>query len=61
MTTCRFCPTAARGVCCSSHGDLLCHRCYRMTHFVEVCVAGCTACKAEGLPVSLIRGVKEQS
>lgn len=34
--------------CCSSHGARLCHRCYRLTHFVEVC--GCQKCDAEGLP-----------
>ncbi|MEV5819239.1 hypothetical protein AB0L22_08700 [Micromonospora haikouensis] len=44
---------AADGVCCSSHGKHLCHLCYRRTHFVEVCVAGCTQCTAEGLPVRL--------
>lgn len=55
MTTCRFCSTAAAGICCSSHNDELCHRHYRLTHFVELCVEGCTACAAEGLPVKLRR------
>jgi hypothetical protein len=41
---------AATGPCCSSHGKALCHRCYRRTHFVEVCVAGCSDCAREGLP-----------
>lgn len=36
--------------CCSSHDKNLCHRCYRQTHFVEVCVASCSACAREGLP-----------
>lgn len=39
----------ADGICCSSHGKRLCHGCYRQTHFVEVCVAGCSACTREGL------------
>lgn len=47
---CVRCPTPAQGVCCSSHGKALCHRCYRLTHFVEVCAEGCKACQAEGLP-----------
>lgn len=42
--------TARPGVCCSSHGKRLCHLCYRRTHFVEVCVAGCKDCAAENLP-----------
>jgi hypothetical protein len=41
------------GLCCSSHRKELCHRCYRRTHFVEVCVAGCSACAREGLSVKL--------
>jgi hypothetical protein len=41
----------AEGVCCSSHGKVLCHGCYRRTHFVERCVANCTSCAAEGIPV----------
>lgn len=41
------------GVCCSAHNKQLCHLCYRRTHFVEVCVAGCSECAAEGLPVKL--------
>jgi hypothetical protein len=41
------------GLCCSSHRKGLCHRCYRRTHFVEVCVAGCSACAREGLSVKL--------
>lgn len=41
------------GTCCSSHGKQLCHGCYRLTHFVQVCVAGCRDCVAEGLPVNL--------
>lgn len=40
--------TRADGVCCSSHDRRLCHRCYRLTHFVEVC--GCAACDRENLP-----------
>lgn len=48
---CERCTTAAAvSRCCSSHGKNLCHRCYRQTHFVEVCVAGCSACAREGLP-----------
>lgn len=45
--------TPAAGTCCTSHGKKLCHLCYRRTHFVDVCVAGCTECAAEGLPVLL--------
>lgn len=37
------------GLCCSSHKRALCHGCYRRTHFVEICVPGCTGCEAEGL------------
>lgn len=44
---------AAAGECCSSHGRRLCHLCYRRTHWVEVCVAGCPDCASEGLPVCL--------
>lgn len=43
----------AAGICCSSHNKPLCHHCYRITHFVEVCVPGCKECAAELLPVSL--------
>ncbi|XTZ18155.1 hypothetical protein ACQSSU_12675 [Micromonospora echinospora] len=55
VPTCSRCETtpAAPGICCSSHGKRLCHLCYRRTHFVEVCVAGCSDCAAEGLPVNL--------
>jgi hypothetical protein len=45
--------TPASAVCCSTHNALLCHRCYRRTHFVEVCVEGCTDCAREGLDVRL--------
>ena len=48
----RFAPA----VCCESHGGLLCHRCYRLTHFVEVCGEACPLCRAEGLPVILRAG-----
>lgn len=48
----------AAGPCCSSHQEDLCHRCYRLTHFVEVCVAGCTACAREGLPLVLSPGAQ---
>jgi hypothetical protein len=41
--------TPAVGFCCSSHEKRLCHRCYRRTHFVEVCVPGCQDCKREDL------------
>jgi hypothetical protein len=61
MTKCRFCTAAAVGVCCSSHNESLCHRCYRGTHFVEVCVKGCTSCEAEGLPVVMRRAGKATS
>jgi hypothetical protein len=30
-------------LCCSSHKRVLCHFCYRVTHFVEVCP--CQKCK----------------
>ncbi len=45
--------TDADTLCCSSHQALLCHGCYRRTHFGEVCVEGCPACAREGLPVAL--------
>lgn len=52
--SCERCKVAyANGRCCSSHGKLLCHGCYRRTHFVELCAAGCPACASEGLPVNL--------
>lgn len=52
--TCEFCKKApAAEICCSSHAKNLCHRCYRVTHFCELCVAGCSRCAAEGLPVNL--------
>jgi hypothetical protein len=41
--------TEARGLCCSSHNAPLCHRCYRRTHFVDVCIEGCQDCAREGL------------
>lgn len=41
--------TESAGLCCSSHNAALCHGCYRVTHFVEVCVTGCSACEREGL------------
>lgn len=34
--------------CCSSHDAVMCHLCYRLTHFVEVC--DCPTCLADGLP-----------
>ena len=43
--------TPADQLCCSSHNALLCHGCYRRTHFVEVCIAGCAACTRENLPL----------
>lgn len=39
------------GVCCSSHSRRLCHSCYRVSHFVEVCSPTCEHCITEGLPV----------
>lgn len=50
---CIRCHGNADSLCCTAHKALLCHRCYRQTHFVEVCVAGCTACARENLPVIL--------
>ncbi|MFE9955875.1 hypothetical protein [Micromonospora sp. NPDC005299] len=41
------------GQCCSAHNKRLCHLCYRLTHWVEVCTADCPACAAENLPVKL--------
>jgi len=41
------------GQCCSAHGKRLCHRCYRTTHYVEVCTVGCEACTRERLPLVL--------
>lgn len=52
--TCSRCKVApSTGVCCSSHNTLLCHYCYRRTHFVEICVEGCRLCAGEGLDVRL--------
>lgn len=49
--TCVHCKErAAVGECCSAHRARLCHTCYRVTHFVEVCGEHCSACRAEGLP-----------
>ncbi|MFY1686423.1 hypothetical protein [Plantactinospora sp. WMMB782] len=45
--------TPAAGTCCSSHDKLLCHRCYRLTHFVERCTESCRECAAESLPLIL--------
>lgn len=55
---CRLCGTAGApnadvSTCCSSHLWDLCHRCYRRTHFVQVCVEGCRSCERQGLPVVL--------
>lgn len=50
LPPCIRCRTAeSTGTCCSTHGKLLCHRCYRRTHFVERCAAGCERCAREGL------------
>jgi hypothetical protein len=46
---CQRCKAAAAvGDCCGSHHKRLCHRCYRVTHFVAMC--GCNLCAAENLP-----------
>lgn len=51
VTACALCKVAdaVGGLCCEAHGALLCHGCYRRTHFVEVCTFGCVACAREGL------------
>jgi hypothetical protein len=49
VITCARCETAAVGPCCSSHNAMLCHGCYRRTHFVELCVPGCPDCASGGL------------
>jgi hypothetical protein len=50
MTACIRCTNVeSAGLCCSSHKAALCHACYRRTHFVEVCIDGCTDCAREGL------------
>lgn len=41
--------TEGDSLCCSSHNALLCHRCYRRTHFVDICIEGCPDCAREGL------------
>lgn len=38
-------------ICCNAHGKSLCHKHYRLLHFVEIC--GCTDCKEENLPYEL--------
>lgn len=45
------CKRSGVGPCCSSHDRMLCHSCYRLTHFVEECSETCTQCEAECLPV----------
>ncbi|GIM90342.1 hypothetical protein [Paractinoplanes toevensis] len=54
--------TVADGMCCSSHQHELCHRCYRITHFVEICGRetdngrSCSKCAVEGLdPTQRVR------
>lgn len=50
VTPCVRCKSVqSDGTCCSSHNVLLCHRCYRRTHFVERCPVGCERCAREGL------------
>lgn len=50
VVTCIRCrSTESTGICCSTHNAALCHRCYRRTHFVERCGAGCGRCEREGL------------
>lgn len=34
-------------LCCTSHSTVLCHACYRRTHFVQVCHCGRPACAQE--------------
>lgn len=47
--TCERCGEVTdEGSCCSAHNNLLCHRCYRWTHYVEVC--GCAACVRDRIP-----------
>jgi hypothetical protein len=53
MTCIRCRTTESAGLCCSSHKAALCHGCYRRTHFVEICVEGCSDCTREGLSVAL--------
>lgn len=48
---CERCAEISVGQCCFSHRKNLCHGCYRITHFVAVCVATCPECAAEGLPL----------
>lgn len=42
---CGILPHHNHSVCCSSHNKVLCHPCYKRTHFVEVC--SCGLCKSE--------------
>jgi hypothetical protein len=54
VVVCDLCKTAPPfAPCCYAHDKMLCHACYRRTHFVEVCGAGCDACAREGLPEAL--------
>lgn len=47
---CTRCDMAgAVALCCTGHGKQLCHRCYRVTHFVEICSPSCPDCAREGL------------
>ncbi|GAA0527155.1 hypothetical protein GCM10010172_04610 [Paractinoplanes ferrugineus] len=41
--------TESAGLCRTSHNAALCHACYRITHFVEVCSRICMDCAREGL------------
>lgn len=47
--SCIQCESDSVGLCCSSHKAALCHRCYRLTHFVEICGSACDSCAREGL------------
>lgn len=42
---CMRCQVIADDVerCCSAHNASLCHVCYRLTHFVEICDCGMCA------------------
>jgi hypothetical protein len=57
LVACQRCALApAESECCSSHQKHLCHKCYRVTHFVEVCSPTCSKCQREGLLTVISRG-----
>lgn len=57
---CEFCPDLAEAPCCSAHGKMLCHSCYRLTHFVEVCRCSRACCVTRPGPSTTLLTVGER-